>query len=385
VTENDDTIAELLLQWEEASERGENLSAPDLCADRPDLLSEIEIRITALKEMAWLGKDPTKTHSHDVPPTDRPHVPKALADRYRLDELIAEGGFGQIWKAFDSQLQRFVAVKLPRFAGSHASDTFLYEARKLAALKCPGIVTVHDVAREGEWTFIVSDLIEGQNLAERLAAQGLTIAESVRLVTHVAEYLDYAHREGFIHRDIKPANILLDKAGNPHIADFGIAVTNDELLQRRLASSGTLAYMAPEQLTAETQLIDHRADIYSLGVVLYQLLTGTLPFDGKTPAEVREQILFRSPRSLREINPSVPPSLQRIGLRCLEKHPSARYSSAAELSNDLRTFSRLPIWRRSTAAQKTLRLLVSAAVLIVAVGVAAHFGRDFWKAPPPKK
>ena len=385
MTDNDDTIAELLLQWEEAWERGENLSVPDLCADRQDLLPEIEARIKALKDMAWLGKDPTKTHSQDVSPTNQPHVPKTLADRYRLDELIAEGGFGQVWKAFDSQLQRFVAVKLPRFAGSEASDTFLSEARKLAALKSPGIVTVHDVAREGQWTFIVSDLIEGQNLAERLAAHGMTIAESVRLVMHVAEYLEYAHHEGFVHRDIKPANILLDQAGEPHIADFGIAVTNDELLQRRLASSGTLAYMAPEQLTTETQLIDHRADIFSLGVVLYQLLSGKLPFDGKTPAQVREQILFRSPRPLREINPSVPASLQRICLRCLEKHPSSRYSSAAALSNDLRVFSRSPIWRRSTAARKTLWLMVSAAVLIVAVGFAVHFGHDFWKTPPPKK
>ena len=381
MTDNDDTIAELLLQWEEAWERGENLSVPDLCADRQDLLPVIEARIKALKDMAWLGKDPTKTHSQDVSPTNLPHVPMTLADRYRLDELIAEGGFGQVWKAFDSQLQRFVAVKLPRFAGSEASDTFLSEARKLAALKCPGIVTVHDVAREGEWTFIVSDLIEGQNLAERLAVHGLTIAESVRLVTHVAEYLEYAHHEGFVHRDIKPANILLDQAGEPHIADFGIALTNDELLERRLASSGTLAYMAPEQLTAETQLIDHRADIYSLGIVLYQLLSGTLPFEGKTPAQVREQILFRSPRSLREINPSVPPSLQRICLRCLEKHPSSRYSSAAELANDLRAFSRLPVWRRSTTARRALWLVVSTGVLVLLLGIAAHFRRDFVKTP----
>jgi hypothetical protein len=380
VAEPDDTISDLLIQWEEAWGRGENVSASDLCAGRPDLLTEIESRISALKEMAWLAKDPTQDHSH-IDQSVQSDVPKVLADRYRLEVLIAEGGFGQVWKSFDSQLQRFVAVKLPRFAGSEVSDSFLSEGCKLAALKSPGIVTVHDVARDGDWTFIVSDLIEGQNLADRLAVQPPTIAESVRLVAQIADYLNCAHGAGFVHRDIKPANILLDKAGDPHIADFGIAVTHHELLQRRLASSGTLAYMAPEQLTAETQLVDHRADIYSLGVVLYQLLAGRLPFEGKTPAEVREQILFRPPTPLRDINPSVPASLERICQRCLQKHPNARYSSAAELANDLRAFSHSPIWRRSIVAQRTLWGVASVCLLVLLLGIPAYFHRGFVNPP----
>jgi eukaryotic-like serine/threonine-protein kinase len=376
VAEPDDTIADLLIQWEEAWERGEHLSPSELCVGRPDLLSEIESRISALKEMAWLAKDPTHDHLQSDSTAQAADLPAILANRYRLEALIAKGGFGQVWKAFDSELQRFVAVKLPRIAGTQAADTFLSEARKLAALKSSGIVTVHDVGRDGNWTFIVSDLIEGQNLADRIVARPPTVKESIRIVAQVAESLSCAHHAGFIHRDIKPANILLDQAGHPHITDFGIAITNDELLHRRLASSGTLAYMAPEQLTAETQLVDHRADIYSLGVVLYQLLTGQLPFVGQTPANVREHILFFSPRSLREINSLIPKGLERICLRCLEKHPSVRYSASSELADDLRSFSRLSIWRTSVGARRALFAIASLCGLALLL-TAMHFHAFF--------
>jgi serine/threonine-protein kinase len=386
VADRDDQIADLLLRWEEAWEHGENLPVADLCSECPELMGELEARIQALKEMAWLAKDPTKTDPLAAGSNEQSDVPKILAGRYHLNQRIATGGFGQVWKAFDSQLQRFVAVKLPNTASSGASEVFLSEARKLAALKNPGIVAVHDFGREGDWTFIVSDLIEGENLAERLSSRPFTALEAAALVARVAEHLFYAHQEGFVHRDIKPANILLDRSGEPHIADFGIAVTKHELLERRLASSGTLMYMAPEQLTSEVQLVDHRADIYSLGVVLYQLLTGVLPFEGTTPAVIREQILFRPPRPLRELNRSVPPQLEQICLRCLAKHPGERYATAKELADELQRFTHSPLRRRSVTVRTALWLL---AATVIATGLFAalrHFtGRPLTQNPSPEQ
>jgi len=320
---DEDRIAELLLRWEEAFDHGQDLTTEELCAGSPELLEPLKQRIAVLKQMAWVKDDPLLRQ----PPSQIP-PPKILADRYRIEGLIAEGGHGQVFRAFDQELQRPVAIKIAR-RRNVPDEELLEEARRVARLRHPGIVAVHDVGRHEGMLFVVSDLIEGKSLAE---IERPSVKEAVRIVAEVADALHFAHEQGFVHRDIKPGNILLDGEGHPFVADFGIATTTEELIDGRSVSVGTLPYMAPEQVAGETQLIDRRTDIYALGVVLYELLTGKLPYQARTPIALREQILFRSPTRI----DGLPDSVQAICLKCLAKTPADRYATAKEMAADLR-------------------------------------------------
>jgi serine/threonine protein kinase len=211
------------------------------------------------------------------------------------------------------------------------------EARRVASLKHHGIVSVHDVGFEGNHCYIVFDLVEGTDLARRIKESRPGWEEAARIVAEVAGHLHYAHDKGFVHRDIKPANILLDEKGRPVLADFGIAVTECELRREAMTSTGTLAYMAPEQLSAGGQ-VDPRTDVYGLGVVLYELLTGTVPFADPTLTGLRRRILSEDPKPVRSLNGDVPPDLERICMKCLSKAAGDRYGSANELAEALTAF-----------------------------------------------
>jgi len=252
-------------------------------------------------------------------------MPALFADRYRRDALIAEGGFSQVWRATDLTSQAPVAIKITTRQDCTA------EARRAARLQHHGIVAVRDSGREQEFCFIVFDLVEGSDLAERLRDGPLDWRLAARIVADAAEKLDHAHRHGFVHRDVKPANLLLDAEGNVVIADFGIAVTQEELLHETLTTAGTLAYMAPEQLKAPVR-IDARTDVYGLGVVLYESLTGRRPFAGESLAELRQKILVESPAPITEFNSTVPAELEKICRRALAKRPADRFSTAADLA-----------------------------------------------------
>jgi serine/threonine protein kinase len=349
---NEDRIAELLLRWEEAFDHGQDLTAEELCVGTPELLEPLKQRIAALKQIAWVKEDAAAKQPpelHDV------SLPKILADRYRIEGLIAEGGHGQVYRAFDQELQRLVAIKIARRKDVPDED-LLEEARKVARLRHPGIVAVHDVGRDSGTLFIVSDLIEGKNLAE---VERPSVKEAVRIVADVADALHFAHQQGFIHRDIKPGNILLDGEGHPFVADFGIATTTEELVDGRSVSVGTLPFMSPEQVAGETQLIDRRTDIYALGVVLYELLTDTLPYQARTPIALREQILFRPPA---RFDDNVPEAVAAACLRCLAKHPADRYATAEELATELRaslTVPRKQSWRWLSVAGIVLLLVLA--------------------------
>jgi len=326
----DDQIADLLLLWEEQHDQGNDVSAGDLCRGYPELAEELQRQIDALKATAWVTREP--------PPDPPPHAqvaapgtkPRTLEGRYRLDSPIAEGGFGRVWRGFDLELQRVVAVKVQKPSRVSSVEAFLGEARKLAQLHHPGIVQIHDVGHDGD-TFLVTTLMEGGTLADRSRQGRLTHQEAARIVAEIADALGYAHRQGFVHRDLKPANILLDRDGRALLADFGIALTEEE--RKNTTSVGTLAYAAPEQLAGHS---DVTSDIYSLGVVLYELLTGRLPYQGSGPAELREQILSQAPPAPRTIEPTVPKALERICLRCMARKSLDRYSLAAELAAELR-------------------------------------------------
>ncbi|MEK6234700.1 MAG: serine/threonine protein kinase, partial [Planctomycetales bacterium] len=252
---------------------------------------------------------------------------KTLSGRYRLEELIAEGGFGQVWRSTDLQLDRRVAVKITTL-------NCLDEARRVARLKHPGIVPVHDVGNDDGLCYIVFDLIDGATLAEHIAQSPPDPREAARLIAEIADRLEYAHRRGIIHRDVTPTNILLDADGKVHIADFGIAAADQEILDAARAGSGTLAYMAPEQLNLDVAQVDGRADVYSLGVVFHLLLSGRLPFAASSPSALQRSILRDDPPEVED----VPAELNRIRAACLSKSPADRPRSAELLARELRAF-----------------------------------------------
>jgi serine/threonine-protein kinase len=328
-------VDQLLARWDELREQGQEVAPEQLCADRPELLNELKAQVHRLKAMDWLDSpvNETTTAANGQARSEMA-IPAMVGGRYRLERLIAEGGFGQVWRATDTALQRPVAVKVTTLE-------CVGEARRVARLRHHGIVSVHDVGHEDGYCFIVFDLVEGTDLARRLRESRPGWEEAARIIAEVAGHLHYAHEKGFVHRDIKPANILLDENSRPVLADFGIAVTECELRHEAMTSTGTLAYMAPEQLTAAGQ-VDPRTDVYGLGVVLYELLTGTVPFADPTLTGLRRRILSEYPQSVRSINNTVPPALEEICMKWLSKEAADRYGSARELAEALTAFLQSP-------------------------------------------
>ena len=323
-----DLIADLLVKWEDAWDQGDDPSAEDLCGERTDLIDELRQKIGSLKRSSWMKKDPAAFSTSAEPP-----LVGILADRYRIEELVGEGGHGRVYRAFDQELERTVAIKVA--STITPTPDLLTEARRVASLKHPNLVPVFDVGRHEDQLFVVSEFIKGQTLSDVIEAKTLTQSECITIIRRIADALAYAHESGFVHRDIKPGNILLDENGSPYLADFGIAASLDDLSEGKVSSSGTLAYMSPEQLANESQLIDQRTDIYSLGVVLFELLTGQRPYKARTPLALREQILFRQPSSLRALVPTASSGLEQVCNRALAKHPADRFQNVEDFADSL--------------------------------------------------
>lgn len=357
-----DTVLALLERWETLREQGTEVSAEELCRDQPECLSPVSQAIKSLKAVSAVLDSPAVE--------DEGEPPGVIASRYKPQRLLGHGGFGRVWVAFDEELRRDVAIKTPRVRGGMAGplvDRFLAEARTVAGLRHPGIVPVHDVIREGERCYIVSEWIDGEDLARVLKAKRFSQAEIIAIGMRLAEVLEYAHTQGIVHRDIKPSNLLLDGQGRLRVCDFGIAAVMGGQGDRRL----TLAYASPERLDEER--VDPRSDIWSLGVVLFELATGCLPFEDSDLFRLRGLIRTAPVPDM----PGILPGLASVIRKCLAKDPAERFQSASDARAALAKAGKEPADRRLGRTAAMVAAL--GAVLVVAQVIA--FGWRPGKSP----
>lgn len=302
------------------------MPTPD--ANDPGHTSDFEYTTQKPRE----SHDTRATGSNDFDVSDR------RFGRYRVISLLGRGGFGEVYRAIDDQLKRDVAIKvtLGSKLDSSTKQGFLNEAQIVAALDHPAIVPVYDVGQTAKGDFfVVSKLIDGADLATRIKVDRPDRILSLRIVEQIADALNHAHSKGLVHRDVKPANILIDRRDRPYLTDFGIALRESD--QRRSGeSAGTPAYMSPEQARGEGHRVGYRSDIYSLGVVLYELLTGRRPFRSDNPLDLMRLVANEEVRSPRLFDDSLTVDLERICMKALSRRASDRFTVARDFAEEIR-------------------------------------------------
>jgi serine/threonine-protein kinase len=344
-TTRDEQLAQLLAQLTEEMRRGGKPDLEAVAARHPDLAGE-------LREL-WAAVLFAEEFTRPAAPGPGPRTAAVVADLprtfgdYELLEEIGRGGMGIVYKARQQSLGRTVALKMilrGELATAEDLARFQTEARAAAHLEHPAIVPVYGAGEHAGQAYFSMRYVEGETLGARLARAPLRPREAARLLAEVARAVHYAHERGILHRDLKPSNVLIDRDGRPHITDFGLA--------KRVAGDGagapgptctgaivgTPAYMAPEQVSGSRGTPSPASDVYSLGVILYEMLTGRPPFQAPTPVDTLLLVLDQDPVRPRLLNPKVDPELELICLKCLQKEPELRYRSAADLAADLEAY-----------------------------------------------
>jgi serine/threonine protein kinase/formylglycine-generating enzyme required for sulfatase activity len=317
---------------------GESADIQDYRARFPDhetIVKDAFARSDSTVVNSGLAEAVDELSGSSLPPENE--VPARLG-RFPIQKQIGKGAFGVVYLATDPAFPRLVALKVPRperVQTEQQRRAFIRDAQIAAALNHPGVVTIHEIDTTGDQPFIVQEYMPGGDLKHRIADGNVTCEQAVAWTIPIAEAVAAAHQKSIFHRDLKPANILLDERGHPRVADFGLALHERDQQNHREEFAGTLPYMSPEQVRRESNRLDGRSDTWSLGVILYEMLTGRRPFLGN-PDEIAEQIKYRDARPLREIDDQLPVELERICLKCLEKPVAQRYSTLTDLVHDLR-------------------------------------------------
>lgn len=373
----DDRLMDLLLRWEELREQGQRVSAEELCHDCPEYLDEVRRRVrflSALTETSVVQPVSLQTVSGEesVALSRRTAVPG-----YEILDELGRGGMGVVYKARQQSLDRIVALKMI-LAGAHAGPTqrarFCGEAEAAARLHHPHIVQVYDVGEHDRCPFFSLEFIDGRSLHDVVGAYQQP-AKAAGLIEKLARAASYAHQHGIIHRDLKPANILLAQDGLPKITDFGLAKRLDDTRERTQSGDilGTPAYMSPEQAAGKIKELGPATDIYALGAILYELLTGRPPFQAATTWDVINQLITQEPLPPSLHRPGLPRDLETICLKCLQKEPAKRYFSARELADDLcRFLEGRPIEARPVGwAERTAKWVRRRPAVAALIGVSA--------------
>jgi eukaryotic-like serine/threonine-protein kinase len=362
----------------------------EVCRDCPELLAEVRQRWQAFRRIdtavGALFPEPgtpsaVETHTPEPPIAGLPQIPG-----YEVEAVLGQGGMGVVYKARHLRLNRVVALKMllaGAYAGRHELVRFQREAETLASLRHPNIVQVYDVADHAGRPYFTMEYIEGGNLARKLAGTPLPARRAAELTAILAEAVEAAHQSGVIHRDLKPGNVLLTADGSLKITDFGLARRVESGPEFTLSGArlGTLSYMAPEQALGKSSAMGPPADLYALGAILYELLTGRPPFRAETATETERQVIAEDPALPTRLNAKVPRDLETICLKCLHKSPARRYANAQDLADDLRRFldgksirgRRVGVFER---AVKWARKRPAAVLLVVALLILS--GAALW-------
>jgi WD40 repeat protein/predicted Ser/Thr protein kinase len=409
-------LSDLLLHWEELREQGQTVAPEELCRDCPELLEPLRQQIQTLQAMdAVLQAQETReamalTGPHDpagAQPTSSPaptvrQPGKASKERPRIAgyEVLRElgrGGMGVVYKARQLSLNRVVALKMI-LAGPHAAPEdlarFRTEIEAIARLEHPNLVRVYEVGEQDGRPYFAMEFVDGRDLHDKIAATPQPPREAAELVETLARAMHAVHQHGIVHRDLKPANVLLTSEGVPKVSDFGLAKRLDAAGGPTLSGAvlGTPGYMAPEQAAGQGKAIGPATDIYALGAILYEMLTGRPPFQAEKPWDVILQVEAAEPVTPRRLQPKVPRDLETICLKCLRKEPAKRYASALALADDLRRFlTGEPIharpvgvwelgakWAKRRPAAAALVVVSFLALLALAVGGMAYHTHLRW-------
>jgi eukaryotic-like serine/threonine-protein kinase len=332
--------------WQLLEELLDSEATPEeICGSCPELLPELRARWREVCQVRDELDALLPAQMADIAPALPPATALPQVPGYEVDALLGCGGMGVVFRARHERLNRTVALKMMiagEYAGTRERERFQREAEAVAALRHPNVVQIYDVGEAAGRPYFTMEFVEGGSLAQRLAGAPQPAHHAARLVATLAEAVHVAHRSGIVHRDLKPANVLMDKDGNPKVGDFGLARRLDgaPTLTRTGTVAGTASYMAPEQARGRTNEVGTAADIYALGAILHELLTGRPPFRAESEAETLQQVIAQDSVPPSRLNAKVPRDLDTICLKCLHKEPHIRYATATALAEDLGRFMR---------------------------------------------